>query len=140
MSEQHYAGFWIRVLASLIDTVLILFIVMPLLLAIYGKGYFFSESWIQGFWDLMLNYLLPAIAVIAFWIYKSATPGKMALGMKIVDATTGQKPSAAQCVGRYFAYYVSILPFCLGLIWVAFDQRKQGWHDKLVGTVVVKNQ
>jgi uncharacterized RDD family membrane protein YckC len=81
---------------------------------------------------------LPAIAVILFWVYKSATPGKMALKLKIVDAKTGDKPSTGQLIGRYFGYYVSILPFMLGIIWVGFDGRKQGWHDKLAGTVVVK--
>jgi uncharacterized RDD family membrane protein YckC len=140
MSEQQYAGFWIRVVAALIDTVLILLIVMPLLLAIYGKEYFMAQSWIQGFWDLMLNYILPAIAVIMFWIYKSATPGKMVLGLKIVDAETGQKLSAGQSIGRYLGYYVAMLPLFLGLIWVGIDKRKQGLHDKLAGTVVIKDQ
>jgi uncharacterized RDD family membrane protein YckC len=41
-------------------------------------------------------------------------------------------------VGRYFAYFVSTIPFCLGFLWVAFDKRKQGWHDKLAHTVVVR--
>jgi uncharacterized RDD family membrane protein YckC len=41
-------------------------------------------------------------------------------------------------VGRYFAYFLSTIPLGLGLIWVAFDKRKQGWHDKLAGTVVIK--
>lgn len=138
MSEQKYAGFWIRVAAALIDTVLILLIIMPILLAIYGKEYLDAQSWIQGFWDFLLNYILPAIAVIVFWIYKSATPGKMALKLKIVDAKTGGKLSTGQCIGRYLAYYVSILPLCLGLIWVGIDKRKQGLHDKLAGTLVIR--
>ncbi|MGZ8994756.1 MAG: RDD family protein, partial [Burkholderiaceae bacterium] len=43
-----------------------------------------------------------------------------------------------QSIGRYFGYYVSTIPLLIGLIWVAFDSRKQGWHDKLAGTVVVR--
>lgn len=43
-------------------------------------------------------------------------------------------------IGRYLAYYVSLIPFGLGFIWVAFDGRKQGWHDKLAGTVVVRKK
>ena len=50
----------------------------------------------------------------------------------------GGKPSVAQCVARYFGYIVAMLPFCVGIIWVAFDKRKQGWHDKLAGTVVIR--
>lgn len=76
--------------------------------------------------------------MIAFWLYKLATPGKMAIGATIVDARTGRRPSAGQLVIRYFGYIVSTLPLGLGLIWVAFDSRKQGWHDKLAGTVVVR--
>jgi len=62
----------------------------------------------------------------------------MAISAKIVDAKTGEQPSTAQFIGRYFAYFISVLPLCLGMVWVAFDMRKQGWHDKLAGTVVVR--
>ncbi len=139
MNEQEYAGFWIRTGATIIDTILIAIIIMPILFAIYGKDYWESESFILGFWDVLLNYILPAIVVIVFWVYKSATPGKMATKLTIVDARTGGKPSTGQLIGRYFAYFISIIPLCLGLIWVGFDKRKQGWHDKLAGTVVIRN-
>jgi len=135
-----YAGFWIRVWASIIDTILLGFVTIPILLSIYGTKYFESESVIQGPADFLLSTVLPVIAVIVFWIYKSATPGKMAVSVKIVDATTGENPSTAQCIGRYFAYFISALPLGLGMIWVAFDKRKQGWHDKLAGTVVVRKK
>ena len=53
-------------------------------------------------------------------------------------STTGKPASPVQLIGRYFAYIVSMLPLCFGFFWVAFDKRKQGWHDKLAGTVVIK--
>jgi uncharacterized RDD family membrane protein YckC len=140
MNNQEYAGFWIRVGASLIDTVLLLIIIYPILGVIYGKGYWLDEAFLKGFWDFLLNYILPAIAVVIFWVYKSATPGKMALRLTIVDANTGGKPSTGQFIGRYLGYYVSILPLCLGLIWVGIDKRKQGFHDKLAGTVVIRSK
>jgi uncharacterized RDD family membrane protein YckC len=62
----------------------------------------------------------------------------MLIGAEVVDAQTGAALSVRQSIGRYFGYYVSILPLLLGLAWVAFDPRKQGWHDKLAGTVVVR--
>ncbi|MBT7951278.1 MAG: RDD family protein [Gammaproteobacteria bacterium] len=139
MNEAEYGGFWLRTAAAIIDTTLIFIIVLPMLTLIYGQQYWDSTSMVYGFWDILFNYILPAIAVILFWVYKSATPGKMALKLKIVDANTGGKPSTGQLIGRYFGYYVSMLPFMLGIIWVGFDGRKQGWHDKLAGTVVVKN-
>ena len=138
MNNVEYAGFWIRVGASLIDTILMMVIVAPVLTLIYGKGYWSSETFFVGIWDLLFNYILPAIVVIVFWIMKSATPGKILLEISIVDAETGGKPGNGQLIGRYFAYYISMLPLMLGFIWVGLDKRKQGWHDKLAGTVVVK--
>jgi uncharacterized RDD family membrane protein YckC len=64
----------------------------------------------------------------------------MVTGLTIVDAKTGDKPSTGQFIGRYFGYYVSTIPLLLGLIWVGIDRRKQGWHDKLAGTVVIRNR
>ena len=138
----EYAGFWVRVGATIIDTLLIMAVLIPLLVAIYGWAYFdaASTSLFVGPADFLLSWVAPAVAVIVFWIYKQATPGKMALSIRIVDATTGSPPSTGQCVGRYFAYFVSIFPLGLGLIWVAFDKRKQGWHDKLAGTVVIRSK
>jgi uncharacterized RDD family membrane protein YckC len=64
----------------------------------------------------------------------------MAIGARIVDAKTGGKPSFKQEAIRYLGYFVSTFPLCLGLIWVGIDKRKQGWHDKLAGTVVVRRK
>lgn len=137
-TELEYVGFWKRVVAALVDSVLMMLIVGPILYSIYGREYFQSEKFIQGPADFVLSYLVPAIAVIAFWSAKQSTPGKMVYRAKIVDSRTGEAPSTIQYLIRYIGYYVSIIPFCLGLLWVAWDPRKQGWHDKLAGTVVVK--
>lgn len=123
----------------MIDTVCILIITLPILSAIYGEEYWLGGTGFSRFWNLMLSYILPAVAIIIFWVYKSATPGKMATNLIIVDARTGEKPSTAQFIIRYLDYYVSAIPLFLGLIWVGIDKRKQGWHDKLAGTVVLRN-
>ncbi|MDP1931434.1 MAG: RDD family protein [Gammaproteobacteria bacterium] len=137
MDNVEYAGFWIRVGSALIDTVLMMIIIVPAMTFLYGPAYWLEGS--QGaLGEILFNYFLPGIAAVLFWIYRSATPGKMALRLMIVDAATGGKPSVGQLIGRYLAYYVSILPLFLGLIWVGIDRRKQGWHDKLAGTVVVR--
>ena len=134
----EYVGFWKRVVATLIDSVLIMVITLPPLLAIYGMAYLENGKTFQGPADIIFSYLLPMVLVILFWAKKQATPGKMAVSAKIVDAKTGGKPSTKQCVVRYFAYILSFIPFGLGFLWVAFDSKKQSWHDKLAGTVVVK--
>jgi uncharacterized RDD family membrane protein YckC len=137
-SDLEYVGFWLRVGAAFIDTLLVAAICWPLLTAIYGSEYWSGAALIKGPADFLVSWVLPAVAIVLFWIYRQATPGKMAIKARIVDAATGNVPSTGQMIGRYFGYYVSILPLFLGLIWVAFDRRKQGWHDKLAGTVVVR--
>jgi hypothetical protein len=61
-----------------------------------------------------MNGILPAIAVIIFWMYRQATPGKMLIGAKIVDAKTLGKPTTGQLIGRYFSYYLSTIGLLLG--------------------------
>ncbi len=133
-----YAGFWIRVAATLLDSIWVIALTLALGWMIYGAIYFQSTQFVMGYADFFISYVLPFILTMLFWYYKSATPGKMLLGLKIVDAASGGKPSKAQLVGRYFAYYLSGLPLFLGFLWVAWDRRKQGWHDKLAGTLVVR--
>jgi len=145
-----YIGFWLRFAASIIDTIAITAIILPILLLFYGKDLFAIhidpdlmttlQNMTPEFGEFIIKYILPAIAVILFWILKSATPGKMAISAVIVDAKTFGKPSTLQLIIRYLGYYISILPFMLGLFWVAFDRRKQGWHDKLAGTVVIEKR
>ena len=141
-TEYEYAGFWIRVWASLIDTVLLLLIITPIIGALYGWTDTIDLQLDSEFQPVRfaVTYLLPAIAVLVFWRYRSATPGKMVIGARIVDATTGEAPSIGQLIGRYLGYYVSAIPLCLGLFWVAIDRRKQGWHDKLANTVVIRSK
>jgi uncharacterized RDD family membrane protein YckC len=153
----RYAGFWVRFWATVIDVVLISAVILPLLVWAYGlqnlaildrdalldpnqleKVLRQVERVLHGPMGIMIQYVLPTVALIVFWKYKSATPGKMVFSMKIVDARSGGGLSFGQCVGRYFAYIVSMLPFGLGFLWIAFDKRKQAWHDKLAGTVVVR--
>ena len=132
-----YAGFWRRAGATVMDSLLIAVCTMPLLYWIYGDAYFVSEDVFMGAPHFLLSWVAPAIAIVWFWVARSATPGKMAFRMIIVNAETGEKPSTRQFIGRYFGYFISCLPLLLGIVWVAFDKRKQGWHDKLAGTVVI---
>ena len=50
------------------------------------------------------------------------------------------KVTSEQNIGRYFAYIPAMLIFMLGIFWIAWDKKKQGWHDKLAKTVVVRNK
>lgn len=136
--ELEYVGFWLRVWASIIDSVLVMVILLPVL-----RVYHHDTDWLDLYTytapsGVFLNWVLPAAAVLVFWVTRQATPGKMAIGASIVDADSGKRPTTPQFIGRYLAYYVSAIPLFLGFLWVAIDVRKQGWHDKLAGTVVVR--
>jgi uncharacterized RDD family membrane protein YckC len=90
--------------------------------------------------DAVVSWVLPSLLTIAFWYFKQATPGKMVVGARLQDVTTGECLSLGQCIGRYLATFISIFALFLGILWIVFDQRKQAWHDKLAGSVVVRAQ
>jgi uncharacterized RDD family membrane protein YckC len=139
MQNQEYAGFWIRVAAALIDTVVFVLVFSIPLTLIYGSDYWTSDEMVSGFWDILLTYIAPIIITVWFWVKYLGTPGKMALRLRVVDANTGKAISSPKAVGRYLGYYVSAIPLLLGFIWVGIDKKKQGFHDKLAGTVVVRD-
>ncbi|MRI35155.1 RDD family protein [Endozoicomonas sp. OPT23] len=133
----QYAGFLARLGAVILDTLFLIVFTVPLTYLIYGH-LFSGSGMVLGGWDLVINWLLPAVIFILFWHWKGATPGKMLIPMKVVDLKTGLPPSVKVSVIRYFSYFASMIPFFLGFAWIAFDRRKQGLHDKLAGTVVIR--
>jgi uncharacterized RDD family membrane protein YckC len=139
-TQPVYVGFWARVGAAIIDSILMAIVLVPIMRIFYGGADLATLTRLDSPANILVNGVLPAIAVILFWVYRQATPGKMAIGAKIVDAKTLGKPSTGQLIGRYFAYYLSSIVLLLGFIWVGFDARKQGWHDKLAGTLVVRSR
>ena len=161
----RYVGFWKRLLAFFIDTLVLVVVLFPLMIALYGGGYLDrlnteftammsssgdpnadamrtleilhrSNSAVAALFDIRVQIAL-IVATILFWRFRGATPGKMLIRAKIVDSKTFGKPSTGQLIGRFFAYIISAI-FMLGFLWIAFDKRKQGWHDKLAGTVVIQ--
>jgi len=141
VAQPEYVGFWRRLLAAAIDFLILFVVTTPILLAIYGGRYFalVESRTAAGFWDFVIEYVVPAVAVIAFWRRYGATPGKMAVGAKVVDAKTGERPSTARLMLRYFAYLVSALPLFLGFLWIGISRRKQGFHDKIARTMVIND-
>jgi uncharacterized RDD family membrane protein YckC len=118
-----YAGFGQRLLAALIDGLIFFVVSAPISIV------FFEASAVMP--------LLAALTVIGFWRYCGATPGKLAVAVRIVDARTGQPVGTGRLALRLLCYLVSALPLYLGFLWIAFDRRKQGWHDKIAKTVVI---
>ena len=139
----EYAGFWRRLLAFFIDYLLISTLLAPVLFLIYGRGYFLWLTETEGFFeiygsaDLLLTKILPFLLLILLWRRLGATPGKILLDCRIVDARTLENISTRSAFIRAAGYIISALPVYLGFVWIAFDKRKQGLHDKLAGTLVL---
>jgi len=85
----------------------------------------------------VVSILLPVLYCVAYWTRKGATPGKTALGIRVVNADD-QPPSGVQSLVRYFAYILSTLPFCLGYAWMIWDREHRCWHDIIAGTRVIR--
>ena len=120
----------------MIDVIILMIAIGLPLTLIYGEKYWTGDTLYYGVWDGLLNHALPLVATIWFWLKYLGTPGKMLVKIKIVDAKTDNKLSLGQAVGRYFAYILSAWDTS-GLVSI---KKKQGWHDKLAGTLVVKKQ
>ena len=152
MTIYKFAGFWRRLIAYLIDST-ITTIVFFVLFMIAMMAFFFGS--ISGNNSGMLADLMyPAITssyVLFIWIFYAAvsiayftyfhgttgrTPGKMLLGLQVIS-TEGAPISFGIAFLRAVGYLVSGALFNLGFIWIAFDKRKQGWHDKIADTVVI---
>ncbi|MEW6353733.1 MAG: RDD family protein [Pseudomonadota bacterium] len=142
-ANTRYAGFWRRAAASLIDTLLLMPLLAIILYLLYGPAYFEwyatphapFESYGSG--AVLVNQLLPIALIVFFWVKFLGTPGKLLLDCYVVHAQTGKPLGAGRALLRYLGYYVSALPLMLGFLWVAWDKRKQGFHDKIANSVVV---
>ena len=137
-SSPDYAGFWQRALAFLIDSLIVVVIAMPVIVVAFGADYFSLDP-LRRSWDLLIA-LIVGTAIVVFWRLYGATPGKLAVALRVVDAETGKAPSTGRLVVRLLCYFVSALPLYLGFLWIAVDRRKQGWHDKIAGTVVIHSE
>lgn len=135
----EYAGFWRRALAIGVD-ILWLAPLLSLFLYLLIEGGFTYDSFDPATieWQaLLINETLQVLLIIWFWVRYAATPGKLLFDCEIVDARTGKPINFTQALLRYFGYFVSMLFLGLGFLWIIVDKRKQGWHDKIAGTVVV---
>ncbi|MEE4316396.1 MAG: RDD family protein [Erythrobacter sp.] len=136
---MNYAGFWIRVVAYIIDLVPLVLIGVVLALAFGDPLVETSAEPSVGASDL-----IGLVLGIAYFVgFESsswqATPGKRVLGLIVTD-TEGRRISAARATGRYFGKILSGLILMIGYIMIAFTDRKQGLHDLMAGTLVVKGK
>ncbi len=143
----RYGGFWIRVVAAIIDALLLGIVVFPVLgilglsIRLVGSQVSMPEMGVH----LVRGIVGWVLFMGAGWLYdailesstKQATVGKMALGLKVTDEY-GQRISFARASARYFSKILSRMILLIGYIMVGFTQRKQGLHDMIAGTLVVR--
>jgi uncharacterized RDD family membrane protein YckC len=142
-----YAGFWIRFAGGFVDYIILilpefLFTANPVIIYLWhGSGHATTQADIDA-----ANIIGPVLSILFWWIYCSvllscpwqATLGMKACGLKIVDHS-GKCISFGRATGRYFAEVLSAL-FCLiGYLMIAWTSKKQGLHDLIAGTFVVKS-
>jgi uncharacterized RDD family membrane protein YckC len=119
------AGFWRRFAAALIDGIIVLVVLGVLSAIAKGAGYGIG---------LLLS--------IAYFVYfeggeTGQTPGKRALGIRVVDFSTGGPIGHGRAFVRWIGRIISSAVVYLGYLWMLWDREKQTWHDKLANDVVV---
>ena len=103
------------------------------LMHILANHHFF-EAWFTNFFMQMLVWCVYTAICLHFW---SATPGKILLRMKVVDAKTEGRINDGQVFLRSFGYMISMAFFGLGFLWILVNKRRCGWHDYFADTVVI---
>ena len=151
-SALEFAGFWRRLLAALIDLFAVA-VICSVIILIFSPYRWFGFGVFQGseavfdepVWRALpyliggnvLSLLVNVAYFVGFWLWRGQTPGKMLLNIKIIR-TNGSKITFGVAFLRYLGYIVSFSVLLIGFIWIAFDSRKQGFHDKIAETYVVR--
>ncbi len=123
---QEYAGFWLRLWAWFLDVLILSLIDGLIVLVFLGGG--------------GVSIVVPVVWVaycVCFWAWRGQTPGKMIADVKVVRRD-GSKLDWGHALLRCLGYVVSAAIVCVGYFWIAFDGQKQGLHDKIADTCVIK--
>jgi uncharacterized RDD family membrane protein YckC len=142
----RYAGFGIRTAAYLLDGIIIFIVVLLVSPALGG----FTRATTTTINDLSVNttevnpavelfeLLLGALYFVGFWSFNTRTPGMIPFHLRVLRAVDGRPIGVGLALVRYIGLLISFFVILLGVIWVAIDPRKQGWHDKMAGSFVVQ--
>lgn len=134
------AGFWMRVVATLIDTAIILALQLSLG-ALIGMVGFISAGQLDGNMAILVQlfgYVLSFTYYVVFTGHGGQTPGKMALRIKVVRTDGSEIGYGRAALREIPGKFISGILLCIGYIMVAFDEQKQGLHDRMADTYVIK--
>ncbi len=145
----RYAGFFSRGAAYVLDRTITFGIAFVVFVVIdYFVNLFGIEQWLENLSeDAMLNavlalllstlgiYLLISIVYnVTFWLLSGQTPGKRVLGLRVMRKD-GTRLKLGNALRRQVGYWISAI-FYLGFLWILVDNKRQGFHDKIAGTIV----
>ena len=149
----EYGGWFARVVAYIIDGLVSSLLTAPAYIALLAGPKHIVSCNLDGYSycrqptgaTIGLAIVLGLAGVIVFLVMYSKKVGNTgqswghkAMGLRVVDAQTGAVIGQGRAIGRYFAMIISAIPCYLGFLWPLWDVRKQTFHDKIVGTVVLK--
>jgi len=150
--QMVYGKFWIRFVAKFLDGLVrwVISMVINWSLALFFFGGLMVQPNINDgaamgrFWAFQGFALLLGIgcSLLYYWFFISrydATPGKMALGLKVFRSD-GSKLTTGRIIGRYFAEMLSGMIFCIGYIMAGFDEESRTLHDRICDTRVIKSR
>jgi uncharacterized RDD family membrane protein YckC len=138
VAGYHYAGFWVRFLALLIDGILLAVITAPFA-PVWGSHFTATSTNLQVNAQVdPIGTVIGLVYLAGMWAWRGQTIGMMPFNMKVVSVADGKNIDIFRALLRYVGFIIAAIPLLIGLIWAAFDARKQGWHDKIAGTVVIR--
>lgn len=159
--RDRYAGYYERVFASTIDLMMLFTLLYEpfawISRLLYGNAspsqalaeganiswqqalsvYVYSEQGELVVINFFLQVVVIGVFVISCERVFGTTPGRYLVGLKLVDAQTEQAPTLFQLIRRFLGYFLSLPPLMFGYIWCSWDKKRQTWHDKVAGTVVL---
>ena len=147
MLNAPKGGFFIRLVAYLIDSIILYFIDRLVLIAtdvfLGKKMVSFNPADLKGEnLGFLLYYLIMSMMIGCFYFtychgVTGQTIGKWLCGLKVIKKN-GEPLGLGLAFLRWLGYWVSSFFLCLGFIWIAFSKQKQGWHDKIAGSYVIR--
>ena len=145
----RYAGFFSRAAAYGLDRLISFGIAFVIMLVIeFFLNLFGVDQWLENLSGdatvnavlaillstLVINLLVSIGYNVGFWVMSGQTPGKRVLGVRVMRKD-GTRLTLGNALLRQVGYWISAI-FYLGFLWILFDNKRQGFHDKLAGTIV----
>ena len=153
-AETRYGGFWQRFGARFLDGIIVVALALiPAIIVgvlVYQAAYPSDQLFVSdqqaanaetaGTWAGWGVYMLVSVMYFLIGWSTGGTWGLRAFGLRLVNTATGGAPGLGSALARLIVQYISAIPLYLGFLWMLWDDKKQTWHDKVAGTIVVARQ